>query len=484
VSRKRAANHADRDSWQLSRQVRIWEIRIKEGKPDAKNPTRKVKKTYVVRWVVESNEHQRTYATRALADAERSKLVGYQQQGCAFDVASGVPEPLLRARDARSWYQHMCLFIDMKWPTLEATSRKSVGEALASITPALLSTGQGAPDAALLRRLVYKWVAVAPARRAGPPPADLLAAAKWLEANTVPVAALADRRGGAELTRGALNALALTVKGNAAAANTVNRRRAVFYNVLQYAVEQGQLDANPIDFLAWAAPKSVQTVDRRSVANMDQGRSLLAAVGSQGAMGKRLVVFFALMMYAALRPSEAIRVRRPNLASMPSGGGWGELLLSGSTPRSGTAWTDSGQSREDKSLKHRAAGDTRSCPAHPELVAIINQHIEAYGFGPNGRLVAGPQGGIVDEATYLTVWRRAREAALTPEEAASPLAYRPYDLRHMAVSTWLNAGVDPTQVAEWAGHSVAVLWRVYAKCVVGKDRIALDKIEQATKPSD
>lgn len=31
---------------------------------------------------------------------------------------------------------------------------------------------------------------------------------------------------------------------------------------------------------------------------------------------------------------------------------------------------------------------------------------------------------------------------------------------------WLNGGVYPTQVAEWAGHSVDVLLRIYAKCVV------------------
>jgi hypothetical protein len=49
------------------------------------------------------------------------------------------------------------------------------------------------------------------------------------------------------------------------------------------------------------------------------------------------------------------------------------------------------------------------------------------------------------------VWRRARQAAFTAEVAASPLAKPPYDLRHAAVSTWLNGGVPPTTVAEWAG---------------------------------
>lgn len=77
------------------------------------------------------------------------------------------------------------------------------------------------------------------------------------------------------------------------------------------------------------------------------------------------------------------------------------------------------------------------------------------------------------------MWQKAREAVLTPGEVASPLARRPYDLRHAAVSTWLNGGVPPTQVAEWAGHSVAVLLRVYAKCIVGQEQTAREQIGRA-----
>jgi hypothetical protein len=56
--------------------------------------------------------------------------------------------------------------------------------------------------------------------------------------------------------------------------------------------------------------------------------------------------------------------------------------------------------------------------------------------------------------------------ALTVAEQVSPLARRPYDLRHACLSTRLNGGVFPTQVAEWAGHSADVLLRIYVKCVV------------------
>jgi len=48
-------------------------------------------------------------------------------------------------------------------------------------------------------------------------------------------------------------------------------------------------------------------------------------------------------------------------------------------------------------------------------------------------------------------------------------------------STWLNGGVYPTQVAEWAGHSVDVILRIYAKCVVGQDELAKRRISDALR---
>ena len=81
--------------------------------------------------------------------------------------------------------------------------------------------------------------------------------------------------------------------------------------------------------------------------------------------------------------------------------------------------------------------------------------------------------------TAYRVWHRARSTALTKAQVASPLARRPYDLRHACLSTWLNAGVPATQVAEWAGHSVNVLLRVYAKCIDGQDEAAKQRIDRA-----
>jgi integrase len=40
--------------------------------------------------------------------------------------------------------------------------------------------------------------------------------------------------------------------------------------------------------------------------------------------------------------------------------------------------------------------------------------------------------------------------------------YRPYDLRHVAISRWLEAGIPVTQAANWAGNTSEVVWKHYA----------------------
>ncbi|MBA3488977.1 MAG: hypothetical protein H0T78_05420 [Longispora sp.] len=48
---------------------------------------------------------------------------------------------------------------------------------------------------------------------------------------------------------------------------------------------------------------------------------------------------------------------------------------------------------------------------------------------------------------------------------------------HGAVLTWLNGGVPPVEVAVWAGHSVEVLLKIYAKCLDGSTDVLRRRIE-------
>jgi len=137
--------------------------------------------------------------------------------------------------------------------------------------------------------------------------------------------------------------------------------------------------------------------------------------------------------------------------------GWGRIVLAASASRAGRSWTDHGTARQERGLKHRAAHETRTIPIPPDLVTLLRAHISRYGTTPDGRIFQTARGGIIQDSAYSAVWAGTRKQALTEAQYRSPLGRRPYDLRHAAVSLWLNSGVPATEVARRAGHGVAVL---------------------------
>ncbi|WP_405583895.1 hypothetical protein [Streptomyces sp. NBC_01190] len=118
-------------------------------------------------------------------------------------------------------------------------------------------------------------------------------------------------------------------------------------------------------------------------------------------------------------------------------------------------------------------------PIPPVLVRLIREHRQHYGVAPDGRLFRAAGGGRVRSTEYTEIWQAARKKALPHEDQGTPLAAVPYSLRHAGVSLWIEAGVDPVEVARRAGHSPAVLWRFYAKILRGSKDHANELIGQA-----
>ena len=442
--------------------------------------------TYYVRWKVSGKTFREPLRTAALADSFRSQLVTAARNGEAFSTETGRPVSWKREEStipSLSWYAFTLSYVTAKWPYASPNHRRGIAEALTDATEVMLASDDPPYLRDEIRRALLRWAYSDRLRGTRQPPTDMRSVIRWLETGTRPVADLAAPRTGPALARAILDRISKKQDGTAAAANTANRKRMVLNNAFQYAAETGALPANPLKAITWTRPRTLKSVDPRAVVNSDQARRFLAAVASSGPRGERMTAFFGCMYYAALRPEEAVDLRRDNLLSLPDSG-WGEMLLTHSEPRSGTSWTDTGKARQRRELKHRAPGETRTVPIHPELVALLRDHLKRFGTGSADRVFIGPRGGILTDRAYLAVFHAARAAAFTPRETASLLARRPYDLRHAAVSTWLNAGVAPAQVAEWAGHSVHVLLTVYAKCISGQQDEAKRLILLATQPSD
>lgn len=449
--------------------VEVWAIQT--------NHRTKGKKTYTVRWRVGKQTPKKTYRTKPLAEGFRSDLISAMRRGEPFDIVSGLPVSMARVDHSFPWFQFACEYVDMKWPSAAATYRRSIAEALVTVTCAMFKSERGKPDDKTVRSALFRWAFNTQRRGAEACPENVENALRWVERNTRAVSALADP----EVLRPVMNALARKLDGTTAGASVVNRKRAVLNNAVEYAIERKLLEKNPVPDLKWKAPKITHEVDKRSVANPIQVRTLLNAVKKVQRSGARLVTCYACTYYSALRPEEAINLRKHNVILPPTDDEWGEFQLERAAPHAGKEWTDSGKARDDRGLKHRGPDEIRIVPIPPELVVRLRAHTAEFGYDRDGRLFVGDRGGEVPVITYNRIWRVAREATFAREVLASPLAENPYSLRHACVSMWLNGGVPATQVAEWAGHSVEVLLSVYAKCIHGQDQAARRRIESALR---
>jgi integrase len=252
-----------------------------------------------------------------------------------------------------TWYAHA----QMKWPDLAAKSRHSTAESLTTITLALTGPHRKFPDPEVLRRALFGYAFNAGSASQAVP-AETTRALDWIAKASLPVAALEEP----DTVRAVLGACGRGLDGKPAAATTTRGKRAVFANALGYAVER-RLPANPLGQIQWKASEVAETVDRRSVANPAQAGKLLKAVRGHGPRGEHMEAFFGCLYYAALRPAEAVALREADCV-LPARG-WGRIDLAASQPCVGTGWTDDGASREERGLKHRAPGETRSIPIPP-----------------------------------------------------------------------------------------------------------------------
>ena len=92
----------------------------------------------------------------------------------------------------------------------------------------LITTTRGTPDAKTLHSALYGWAFHTANRSATKLSGDEAAAITWMRSHSIKVTALDEPERRSALIRRALDALALTLDGHAAAATTIARKRAVF----------------------------------------------------------------------------------------------------------------------------------------------------------------------------------------------------------------------------------------------------------------
>ncbi|MER5257722.1 site-specific integrase [Streptomyces sp. NPDC002855] len=465
----------------LTYEVVVYSIRQRRGRS----------KPWELRWRVGARPHSKNYQLKPQADGRRSELMAALRDGQQFDVETGLPAKELTALAMPTWFEHAKVYALMKWPGAAGKHRASIAESLAVVTPVFVRTTKDQPDPKVLRAALYQWAFRAVRSGAGhvsrsdsaEVPAEIKEALDWVASNSLKV----DEAARPERIRAAFTALSTLLNGKPAAENTANRKRMVLSNAFRYAVEErALLSRHPFLAVDWSAPTTSDEVDFRYVPGPRLARELLAAVAKQGARGEHLEAFYGAVYYGAARPGEAAALRREDFVLPPESepDAWGEMLVTESHPEVGSGWTDSGKPHDERGLKHRARNTVRGVPIPPVYVRMVRSHIGRFGTGPDGRIFRAAQGGRVTSNEYCAIWEAARVAVLNPAELKSGLAEVTYCLRHAAISLWIKRGVDPVEVAYRAGHSVAVLYRFYAKILKGGSAHANRLIQEGLEAED
>lgn len=188
--------------------------------------------------------------------------------------------------------------------------------------------------------------------------------------------------------------------------------------------------------------------------------------------GMRLLLL--LMLYAGLRPSEALALRWQyvNLDE-------GVLYVTENSPTVPCQYTDSGERADVQPPKWRRKHESRRVPLVPELVEILREARPRHdAIGLVCRNTKGRQFATNDVSK---AWSKPREkeGALWGDERLAV----PYDLRHTHASLALSGGVPVKELAERLGHAPEELLRTYA-AVVPRDERRWTSVIAAALASD
>jgi integrase len=302
--------------------------------------------------------------------------------------------------------------MDARWERTPGNTRRTLAEALATITIAFVDAGAVYHDSRVLRRAVYSW-ALNKKARVNEPREEWRAAWSGLIIGRYPSRNSTTLWCCVVLLRG-LDALCRKLDDTLPAAKTTKRKRAAVNEVFADAVERGYFTHNPLIGLRWAAPAVDDEVDPDCVPNSVQVRWLLEAVRQLPGRGPHLYAFFGCMYYAGMRPAEVINLRKSQ-CRLPRTG-WGLLNPKGGIVTAGKEWSDDGAGHETHPLKRRSAKTTRPVPIPPVLVRMLIEHIARFGVTADGRIFQNAAGNYIDAAAYGITWGRAREATLAMDE--------------------------------------------------------------------
>ena len=332
------------------------------------------------------------------------------------------------------------------------------------------------PDQRELHTALYQH-AFNPARPAGPGGSTCWRRSWcWAQQASLPVGCLSEPA----VLRSAVEALTLRLDGSRAAANTIIRKRAVLHGALGYAAEAGLLPNNPLDTIGWQVPRSSAALDPWWWRAPPRSAHCWTRLPGPGWSSPPSSAACTTPRFARRKPSPCASLTAHHLP----GPGMGMLRLSAATPRTasphGPTAAPAMSSADSSTGRTGRSGWSQSPRFSPPCSAPTSRPTAAH---PTAGCSGEPAAGRSANRSTAVPGTPPVPSPSGPNSPPAGIARRPYDLRHAALSLWLNAVGTPPRSPPGPGTASPSCSPSTATASTAKTNLLNQQIGHVLEPS-
>lgn len=445
---------------------------------------RRAQPRFDVRYRVDGHDFRFGFDQKGWADAFAQQLKEGFARGWLFDPGSRKfvdPEATSdSAGPALTVFTHCVDYLHRKWRVWEPATRPHAQRDLARAC--LFLVHEDAPQLSASERVALDKY-LRDVALTVPPPSTVTDEQRiwnaWVERWSLPLTDVTDQHLQAFLDD--VEAFRLDGKRRQLAPSSLARTRAVVRAAFTHAHKRRLITWDP-----WAPVQAPSLRDHDKVnPDLVMTPQLVRQLASACAeVHPRYELFVLIQGFCGLRPGEAVELRRRDIEARD--GRPRSITARGTHTVVADRFLAVGESRR-RPLKGRGERATRTIPIPEELMPFVERHLaEFVSTRGDAHVFTTPNGRQLNMSNFQRdVWGPAREAVFGPEDALRGV--RRHDLRHAAITAWLNAGVPLKTAQAWSGHKTAsVLLDTYLGVMRGDEDVALARFERflGGMPSD
>lgn len=408
------------------------------------------RKPYVIRWRVNGKQAYKSFQYVKEAQHFHALLLVATINCERFSPETNLPASWHALSDlsvgqvAYKWFRE-------NYHEWSPRTRKSNAEAIVEMMMHLIKSSAKSNSNAGMKHAIKEWLATESIDAVMP---------AWLNRYSLPISSITSA-----ICSTANTEVMKNIDGTPKACSTQQRYRSNIQAMMNWAVEQKFITANPWPN-AKRKRKSTRSNNSKSTKTIlpttDEVRDCLNKITQNarrdGAKAKQVLLY--IIYYAGLRPSEAIALHIED-CKLPDEG-WGSLDIHRSRVDSGAIWS------ADTSKIGATKTDARQVPIPPALITIIKEHI---GDRTTGLVAPSERNTMIGLTNLGKTWASVRTNS----------KWRIYDLRAARASLHVNSGRVPAIVAAEMGHSIEVLFERYLGSNANDTTRGLSDIEDELK---